>query len=227
MVITVNNIMVKVEGLSKEFRGEMILQDVNITLERGKIYGLVGMNGSGKTVFMKCLCGFLKPTTGKVTVDGKEVGKEIDFPQDLGLMIETPGFIPYMSGKSNLKNLALIRNQIGNYEIEEALRSVGLDPNLKKHVSKYSLGMRQRLGIAQAIMEKPRLLILDEPFNGLDVQGVKDIRELLMSLQKQGVTILLASHYDEDIRTLCEGGISCKRASHTKEGRERWSGKIG
>ena len=153
MVITVNNIMVKVEGLSKEFRGEMILQDVNITLERGKIYGLVGMNGSGKTVFMKCLCGFLKPTTGKVTVDGKEVGKEIDFPQDLGLMIETPGFIPYMSGKSNLKNLALIRNQIGNYEIEEAMRSVGLDPNLKKHVSKYSLGMRQRLGIAQAIME--------------------------------------------------------------------------
>lgn len=204
MVITVDNIMVKVEGLSKEFRGEMILQDVNITLERGKIYGLVGMNGSGKTVFMKCLCGFLKPTTGKVTVDGKEVGKEIDFPQDLGLMIETPGFIPYMSGKSNLKNLALIRNQIGNYEIEEAMRSVGLDPNLKKHVSKYSLGMRQRLGIAQAIMEKPRLLILDEPFNGLDVQGVKDIRELLMSLQKQGVTILLASHYDEDIRTLCE-----------------------
>ena len=222
MVITVNNIMVKVEGLSKEFRGEMILQDVNITLERGKIYGLVGMNGSGKTVFMKCLCGFLKPTTGKVTVDGKEVGKEIDFPQDLGLMIETPGFIPYMSGKSNLKNLALIRNQIGNYEIEEALRSVGLDPNLKKEqvkkimelvnldpesrlpVSKYSLGMKQRLGIAQAIMEKPRLLILDEPFNGLDVQGVKDIRELLMSLQKQGVTILLASHYDEDIRTLCE-----------------------
>ena len=196
--------MVKVEGLSKEFRGEMILQDVNITLERGKIYGLVGMNGSGKTVFMKCLCGFLKPTTGKVTVDGKEGGKEIDFPQDLGLMIETPGFIPYMSGKSNLKNLALIRNQIGNYEIEEAMRFVGLDPNLKKHVSKYSLGMRQRLGIAQAIMEKPRLLILDEPFNGLDVQGVKDIRELLMSLQKQGVTILLASHYDEDIRTLCE-----------------------
>ena len=227
MVITVNNIMVKVEGLSKEFRGEMILQDVNITLERGKIYGLVGMNGSGKTVFMKCLCGFLKPTTGKVTVDGKEVGKEIDFPQDLGLMIETPGFIPYMSGKSNLKNLALIRNQIGNYEIEEALRSVGLDPNLKKHVSKYSLGMRQRLGIAQAIMEKPRLLILDEPFNGLDVQGVKDIRELLMSLQKQGVTILLASHYDEDIRTLMRRGISCKRASHTKEGRERWSRKIG
>ena len=196
--------MVKVEGLSKEFRGEMILQDVNITLERGKIYGLVGMNGSGKTVFMKCLCGFLKPTTGKVTVDGKEVGKEIDFPQDLGLMIETPGFIPYMSGKSNLKNLALIRNQIGNYEIEEAMRSVGLDPNLKKHVSKYSLGMRQRLGIAQAIMENPHILILDEPMNGLDKRGVEDIRKILMDLKKKGKLILLASHNPLDIDILCD-----------------------
>lgn len=198
------DIMVEVEGLSKEFRGERVLQDVSMKLERGKIYGLVGMNGSGKTVFMKCLCGFLKPTAGKVIVDGKEIGKEIDFPKDLGLMIETPGFIPYISGKSNLKNLALIRNRIGDSEIEEAMRLVGLDPQLKKHVSKYSLGMRQRLGIAQAIMEHPQLLILDEPFNGLDVQGVKEIRQLLLSLQEQGVTILLASHYDEDIRTLCE-----------------------
>ena len=204
MVITVNNIMVKVEGLSKEFRGEMILQDVNITLERGKIYGLVGMNGSGKTVFMKCLCGFLKPTTGKVTVDGKEVGKEIDFPQDLGLMIETPGFIPYMSGKSNLKNLALIRNQIGNYEIEEAMRSVGLDPNLKKHVSKYSLGMRQRLGIAQAIMERPKLLILDEPFNGLDKRGAQDVCELFVELKEKGTTILLAAHNVMEMEWLCD-----------------------
>ena len=204
MVITVDYIMVKVEGLSKEFRGEMILQDVNITLERGKIYGRVGMNGSGKTVFMKCLCGFLKPTTGKVTVDGKEVGKEIDFPQDLGLMIETPGFIPYMSGKSNLKNLALIRNQIGNYEIEEALRSVGLDPNLKKHVSKYSLGMRQRLGIAQAIMERPKLLILDEPFNGLDKRGAQDVCELFVELKEKGTTILLAAHNVMEMEWLCD-----------------------
>ena len=116
----------------------------------------------------------------------------------------TPGFIPYMSGKSNLKNLALIRNSIGNREIEDAMRLVGLDPGLKKRVSKYSLGMRQRLGIAQAIMERPRFLVLDEPFNGLDVQGVKDMRQLFMQLQEEGVTILLASHYDEDIRTLCE-----------------------
>lgn len=199
-----NNVIIEVDGLEKRFRDEIILTGVNMTLEKGKIYGLVGMNGSGKTVLMKCICGFLQPTAGTVTVEGKIIGKDTDFPESLGLMIETPGFIPYMSGKSNLKNLALIKNKIGNREIEEAMLSVGLVPGLKKRVSKYSLGMRQRLGIAQAIMEKPRLLILDEPFNGLDVQGVEDMRKLFMKLQKEGVTILLASHYDEDIRTLCE-----------------------
>ena len=196
--------MIEIRNVLLRLDGKSILNNISLTLEPGKIYGLVGSNGSGKTMLMKCICGFVHPTEGEIKMDGRRVGKDVDYLPNAGIIIETPGFIPYMSGKSNLKNLALIRNQIGNYEIEEALRSVGLDPNLKKHVSKYSLGMRQRLGIAQAIMEKPRLLILDEPFNGLDVQGVKDIRELLMSLQKQGVTILLASHYDEDIRTLCE-----------------------
>jgi ABC-2 type transport system ATP-binding protein len=199
-----NDVMIQVEGLEKRFRGEVILTGVDMLLEKGKIYGLVGMNGSGKTVLMKCICGFLQPTEGKVTVEGKVIGKDIDFPHSLGLMLETPGFIPYMSGKSNLKNLALIKNKIGDREIEEAMQLVGLNPKLKKRVSKYSLGMRQRLGIAQAIMEKPELLILDEPFNGLDAQGVEDIRKLLMKLKEEGVTILLASHYDEDIRTLCE-----------------------
>ena len=117
--------MVKVEGLEKKFREEIILTDVNMSMEQGKIYGLVGMNGSGKTVLMKCICGFLQPTKGSVTVDGKVIGKDIDFPQSLGLMIETPGFIPYMSGKSNLKNLALIRNQISDKEIDEAMELVG------------------------------------------------------------------------------------------------------
>lgn len=160
-----------VENLEKKFKDEVILTEVNMTMERGKIYGLVGHNGSGKTVLMKCLCGFLQPSQGTVTIEGKVIGKDIDFPESLGIMIETPGFIPYMSGKSNLKNLALIKNIIGDKEIEETMRLVGLEPGLKKRVSKYSLGMRQRLGIAQAIMEKPRLLILDEPFNGLDAQG--------------------------------------------------------
>lgn len=199
-----NDIMVKVEGLEKIFREEVVLTDVDMMLERGKIYGLVGMNGSGKTVLMKCICGFLQPTKGKIIVDEKVVGKDVDFPQSIGVMIETPGFIPYMSGKSNLKNLALIKKQIGDKEINEAMELVGLDPKLKKRVSKYSLGMRQRLGIAQAIMEKPELLVLDEPFNGLDIQGVEDMRKLFKDLSDEGVTILLASHYDEDIQTLCE-----------------------
>ena len=197
-------IMVKVEGLEKKFKEEVIITDVNMEMEKGKIYGLVGHNGSGKTVLMKCICGFLQPTKGKVTVEGKVIGKDADFPESLGLMIETPGFIPYMSGKSNLKNLALIRNVIKDKEIEETMELVGLDPKMKKRVSKYSLGMRQRLGIAQAIMEKPRLLVLDEPFNGLDYQGVEDMRKLFLKLKEQGVTILLASHSREDVQTLCE-----------------------
>lgn len=214
------DVMIRVEGLEKRFRDEVILTEVNMLLEKGKIYGLVGMNGSGKTVLMKCICGFLQPTKGKVTVEGKVIGKDADFPESLGLMIETPGFIPYMSGKSNLQNLALIKNEIGDREIEEAMQLVGLESGLKKRVSKYSLGMRQRLGIAQAIMEKPRLLILDEPFNGLDVQGVEDIRKLLMRLQEDGVTILLASHYDEDIRTLCEDVYQVQNHQVTKKEKE-------
>jgi ABC-2 type transport system ATP-binding protein len=215
-----NDVMIQVEGLEKRFRGEVILTGVDMLLEKGKIYGLVGMNGSGKTVLMKCICGFLQPTEGKVTVEGKVIGKDIDFPHSLGLMLETPGFIPYMSGKSNLKNLALIKNKIGDREIEEAMQLVGLNPKLKKRVSKYSLGMRQRLGIAQAIMEKPELLILDEPFNGLDAQGVEDIRKLLMKLKEEGVTILLASHYDEDIRTLCEDVYLVQNHQVTKKEKE-------
>lgn len=215
-----NHVMLKVEGLEKRFRDEVILSGVDMILEKGKIYGLVGMNGSGKTVLMKCICGFLQPTAGKITVEGKVIGKDVDFPESLGLMIETPGFIPYLSGKSNLKNLALIKNQIGNKEIEESMKLVGLDPGLKKRVSKYSLGMRQRLGIAQAIMEKPRLLILDEPFNGLDLQGVKDMRRLFLKLQAKGVTILLASHYDEDIRTLCEDVYQVSDHRVTKKEKE-------
>lgn len=196
--------MVKVENLEKTFKNETILTDVNIHLEKGKIYGLVGHNGSGKTVLMKCICGFLKPTKGVVTVDGKVVGEDVDFPESLGLMLETPGFIPYMSGYNNLKNLALIKNQIGKKEIYETMKLVGLDPGNKKMVAKYSLGMRQRLGIAQAIMESPRFLILDEPFNGLDENGVMEIRDVFKQLKDSGATILLASHMKEDIEVLCD-----------------------
>ncbi|MCM1232770.1 MAG: ATP-binding cassette domain-containing protein [Ruminococcus flavefaciens] len=196
--------MVVIENMSKKFKEEVVLKDVNMQLEPGKIYGLVGHNGSGKTVLMKCLCGLLHPTTGSVTVNDKVIGVDIDFPESLGLMIETPGFIPYMSGKSNLKNLAMIQNKIGEKEICDVMRLVGLDPDNKKRVSKYSLGMRQRLGIAQAIMEKPQLLILDEPFNGLDEDGVKEMRNVFFKLKEEGATILLASHMKEDVRVLCD-----------------------
>ena len=181
-----------------------ILKDINVSFEQGKIHGLIGRNGSGKTMLMKCICGFIKPTSGEITVDGKRVGKDVDFPKNMGIIIETPGFIPYYSGYKNLKLLAGLNNRIGKKEIMQSMEQVGLDPKLKRHVRKYSLGMRQRLGLAQAIMENPDLLILDEPFNGLDKDGVKDMREYLLSYKEQGKTILICSHSAEGISVLCE-----------------------
>ena len=181
-----------------------ILKHINVSFEQGKIHGLIGRNGSGKTMLMKCICGFVKPTSGEITVDGKRVGKDVDFPKNMGIIIETPGFIPYYSGYKNLKLLAGLNGKIGKEEIRKSMEQVGLDPDLKRHVRKYSLGMRQRLGLAQAIMENPDTLILDEPFNGLDKDGVKDMREYLLSYKKQGKTILICSQSAEDIEALCD-----------------------
>lgn len=181
-----------------------ILKDISVSFERGKIHGLIGRNGSGKTMLMKCICGFVKPNSGEITVDGKQVGKDCDFPQSMGVIIETPGFIPYYSGYKNLKLLAELRGKIGGGEIKNTMHRVGLDPELKRPVRKYSLGMRQRLGLAQAIMENPDLLILDEPMNGLDKEGVADMRQYLLELKSQGKTILIASHSAEDIDALCD-----------------------
>lgn len=181
-----------------------ILKDISVSFERGKIHGLIGRNGSGKTMLMKCICGFVKPNSGEITVDGKRVGKDCDFPQSMGVIIETPGFIPYYSGYKNLKLLAELRGKIGGGEIKNTMHRVGLDPELKRPVRKYSLGMRQRLGLAQAIMENPDLLILDEPMNGLDKEGVADMRQYLLELKSQGKTILIASHSAEDIDALCD-----------------------
>lgn len=181
-----------------------ILKDISVSFERGKIHGLIGRNGSGKTMLMKCICGFVKPNSGEITVDGKQVGKDCDFPQSMGVIIETPGFIPYYSGYKNLKLLAELRGKIGGGEIKNTMHRVGLDPELKRPVRKYSLGMRQRLGLAQAIMENPDLLILDEPMNGLDKEGIADMRQYLLELKSQGKTILIASHSAEDIDALCD-----------------------
>lgn len=197
-------IAISVQNLSKSFGQERVLKNVSRDFEKGKIHGIVGNNGSGKTVLMKCICGFLLPTEGTVIVNGRRVGKDVDFPLDLGVIIETPGFLPGVTGVKNLEILASLNKKIGLSEIADAIRRVGLDPHMKKPVGKYSLGMRQRLGIAQAIMEDPSLLILDEPLNGLDKHGVAEMRKLIKGLKDEGKTILLASHNQGDIDELCD-----------------------
>lgn len=196
--------MITVSNVNLTLQKNEILKNVSASFERGKIHGLIGRNGSGKTMLMKCICGFVKPTSGEITVAEKRIGKDCDFPESVGIIIETPGFIPYYSGYKNLKLLADLRGKITKETIRVTMEKVGLDPNLKRHVRKYSLGMRQRLGLAQAIMEDPELLVLDEPMNGLDKDGVADMRKYLLDLKAQGKTILIASHSAEDIDMLCD-----------------------
>lgn len=196
--------IIEIRNVSKSFGEEQVLKDVSHSFEIGQIHGIVGNNGSGKTVLMKCICGFLKPDSGKIFVHHKQVGKETDFPEDIGIIIETPGFLPHLSGFQNLKILASLKRIANDHTIRDTIELVGLDPNLKKPVGKYSLGMRQRLGLAQALMEDPSLLILDEPFNGLDKNGAQHIRELIKNLRYQGKTVILASHNQMDIDELCD-----------------------
>ena len=199
-----DDIAMRVEGVYKRFGTDTVLKDISRSFERGRIHGIVGNNGSGKTVLMKCICGFLIPDGGSITVTGERVGVDVDFPRDMGLIIETPGFLPNVTGMKNLEILASLNKKIGLREIAASMRAAGLDPSMNKPVGKYSLGMRQRLGIAQAIMENPSLLILDEPLNGLDKHGVTEMRQLIKGLKEQGKTILLASHNQGDIDELCD-----------------------
>ncbi len=204
-------IMIKVSNVSKKYKDVTVLESISQEFHPGKIYGIVGRNGSGKTVLMKILCGFVPASEGEVRVDDKVIGKDVDFLPDAGIIIETPQFLPFSSGYKNLVSLAAIRKKIGKEQIRNAMQLVGLDPDSKKHVGKYSLGMRQRLGIAQAIMEDPAVLILDEPMNGLDQEGVDEIRALLLSYKQQGKTILLSSHHKEDIDQLCDETIQLEK----------------
>ena len=196
--------MISIENLNKQFKNQLVLNNINVKFSNGHIYGIIGRNGSGKTVLLKCICGFLKPTTGVISVNHKIVGKDIDFPENLGFIIETPGFLLNYSGYKNLKYLASIRKKIDSNEIKESMSLVGLDSADKKHVGKYSLGMRQRLGIAQAIMEKPDILVLDEPMNALDKNGVEEMRRLFLKMKSEGKLILLTSHNRVDIEILCD-----------------------
>ncbi|MDO4371679.1 MAG: ATP-binding cassette domain-containing protein [Clostridia bacterium] len=198
------NQIIEVKGLSKSFGKNKVLDDVNIGFAAQRIHGIIGRNGSGKTMLFKCILGMMPFSDGEITVNGKRIGKDIDVPEDVGMIIESPGFLAGYSGYANLRLLSRIKNVIGRDEITRAIQTVGLDPASRKRVGKYSMGMRQRLCIAQAIMENPSLLILDEPMNGLDNRGVGEIRELLLNLKNQGKTILIASHNPEDIRQLCD-----------------------
>lgn len=195
---------ISIEDVTKSFGEEAVLHNVSHNFEEGRIHGIVGNNGSGKTVLMKCICGFLIPTSGRILVNYKQVGKDMDFPDDMGIIIETPGFLPDLTGMKNLQILASLKRMIRDDTIRATIKRVGLDPSMKKSVGKYSLGMRQRLGIAQAIMENPSILILDEPFNGLDKHGAAEMRELISDLREEGKTIILASHNQLDIDELCD-----------------------
>lgn len=199
-----NKPVIIVDHAKKRFGEQMALQDASISFESGKIHGIIGRNGSGKTVLLKCIVGLIPLTSGTIQVNGRPVESGKTVSEDIGAIIETPGFLPNYSGFRNLKFLAALRGRIKDDEIKESMQQVGLDPNSRKHVGKYSLGMRQRLGIAQAIMEHPTILILDEPMNGLDNKGVQEMRELFKALKNQGNTILIATHSSDDVKELCD-----------------------
>lgn len=195
---------IKIENLTKEIESEKVLNHISLEIPKQSIIGFVGRNGSGKTMLFRAVAGLITPTEGTITIDGQVLGKDISFPPSLGLLIENIGLWSYMSGFECLQTLAEIKKQIGKSEILQTLERVGLDPNSKKRVGKYSLGMRQRLVIAQAIMEKPDLLILDEPTNSLDEDGVELLNKILLEERARGATVLLASHDKAEIEAICD-----------------------
>lgn len=196
--------LIQIKNVDKFFGRIQVLKQVSADFRKGNIYGFIGRNGSGKTVLFKCICGFIPVTSGHIFISEKEIWKETDMPIHAGIMLETPGFLPNYSGYKNLEFLYNLKNKKNPKRIKEVMQKVGLEPENHKWVRKYSLGMRQRLVIAQAFMENQQLLILDEPMNGLDNQGVKDIRKLFLELKEQGKTILIASHNREYIEILCD-----------------------
>lgn len=196
--------VIEVKHASKKIKEVQILTDVNLNIQKGEICGIIGRNGSGKTVFLKSICGFMPLTEGEILQNGKRIGTDTEFIEDAGFIIENPSFLPMKSGYKNLKYLASIRNLADEKRIRECLELVGLAEDADKAVGKYSMGMRQRLGIAQAIMEDPSIIILDEPMNGLDNQGVEEMRNLFLKLKEEGKTFLIVSHNREDIEMLCD-----------------------
>ena len=198
---------IQVKNLSKEIKGKYILNNINLSFERGKIYGLYGRTGSGKTMLLRALAGLLIPTEGEIDMDGKILHKDMDFPENVGIIIENTSLLPQFDGFTNLKQLGKIRNVATDEDIDNALDTVGLKGETKK-VKAYSLGMRQRLSIAQAIFEKPELLLLDEPTNALDENYINKVREILLKEKDRGAIVIIASHNKDDLRILADEIIS-------------------
>ena len=197
-----------IENFSKTIKNNKILDNVNLTFESGHVYGLVGRNGSGKTMLLRAICGLIFPDSGKVIIDGKQLHKDISFPESCGIIIENTDLLPNFSAFDNLKMLSEIKNTANDNMIKSAIKSVGLDPDSKKKVKTFSLGMKQRLSIAQALFEGPDILLLDEPTNALDEDGVNDVRRILLEQKKKNKLIIIASHNKEDISLLSDTVIS-------------------
>ena len=196
--------MIKIENYSKKIKDTVVLENINMVLNDGMIYGIQGENGSGKTMLMRGICGLIKGSEGCITIDGKVIGKDISFPEDIGVLIENPSFIPKYTGYKNLKLVADIQGKVDKEEIKKTLQKVGLKPDDKRTYKKYSLGMKQRLGIACAIMGTPKLIILDEPFNGLDEKGVLQIRDVIKGLKQKNCIVIVACHDKEQLDYLSD-----------------------
>lgn len=195
---------IKITDVNKTIKKAPILRDINLEFTGGKVYGLRGKNGSGKTMLMRAICGLITPDSGIIDIDGKILGKDISFPESIGVLIENPAFIGNYTGFKNLKVLASIQNRIGDEQIRKALEDIGLDPDDKRTHRKYSLGMKQKLGIAAAVMENPDIIILDEPINALDEVSVEKVHDILEEQKKRGAVIIIACHDKEELDQLSD-----------------------
>lgn len=196
--------IVKLTNISKSFNEIPLFTNINLSIEKGRTYGIRGYNGSGKSVLLKLICGFIKPDSGDVYIDKQYKDKKDDFPEKFGIIIDRPGYIANKTGFENLKTLASIRDTINDHDIYKAMEIVGLNPHIKQKMKNYSLGMKQKIAIAQTFMENQEVLILDEPFNALDFDSIQNMRQLLLKFKKEGKTIIITSHNQEDLDILCD-----------------------
>lgn len=203
--------IIELRDVDKSFSNTTLFRGATLAIERGRTHALVGPNGSGKSVLFRIICGFITPDAGSVWIDPEFLSAKRVFPEKFGILIDRPGFVSGRSGIDNLRELAAIRGAIGDSEIRDAMRRVDLDPTLNQKVRNYSLGMRQKLGLAQAIMENPEVLLLDEPFNALDADSVVRVRELLRGLRAEGKTVVFTSHHADDVTELSEATFRVER----------------